>query len=350
MTFILAECPSNSKSNCIRQHQSRMEGRKRSSSTSSHGSSHECRKKGYEKAVELSRRVVQHGTAFVDNRDAISEILAAQASAKAFCLTATYACGEESLGEDVEYYGQAGLLCGDRLTPSPEADARHAKRHKPSVSFAPRGRFEATPITAKHMLENEGDETFKMARIASPHIRGLVNLFFPEAGFVPRASDAVEIRPAVGESEALVWNMRDVTKGRKISDSRSQLTERRLLYEMVSDDFQLRVGQQIGIAIYRTFDIDFEDAQLRVGDIDDLEKLYGRKNSISILTGEISFVSADSRTIEHTINTFSGCSGAVIFLLDRNQEESCHPHYFGKAVAVHVGADVDLPRNVGFAL
>ena len=30
--------------------------------------------------------------------------------------------------------------------------------------------------------------------------------------------------------------------------------------------------------------------------------------------------------------------------------KSSHPHHFGKAVAVHVGADVDLPRNVGFAL
>ena len=48
--------------------------------------------------------------------------------------------------------------------------------------------------------------------------------------------------------------------------------------------------------------------------------------------------------IEYNVNTFKGCSGAIIIVMQRG-----HPD-FGKARAVHGGYKHEFGQNVGFKL
>jgi hypothetical protein len=51
----------------------------------------------------------------------------------------------------------------------------------------------------------------------------------------------------------------------------------------------------------------------------DIRRIYGRSGEVNIYTGTINFVVATH--IEYDINAFTGCSGAVAFLLDEHQPE-----------------------------
>jgi len=78
-----------------------------------------------------------------------------------------------------------------------------------------------------------------------------------------------------------------------------------------------------------------------------IEEIYGTPNSVNIYTGMITYVGKDH--IEYTCNAFTGCSGAVVFLLDQDQPPSVQRSDYGKAVAVHSGSHPFLPaRNFGF--
>jgi len=82
------------------------------------------------------------------------------------------------------------------------------------------------------------------------------------------------------------------------------------------------VGQKIGMAIYRSFKLTAEDVGVPNTNIigEDLSLVYGAEKRVNACTGEIVGVSSDKGAFEHNINAFNGCSGAVIFLIDRGQE------------------------------
>lgn len=75
---------------------------------------------------------------------------------------------------------------------------------------------------------------------------------------------------------------------------------------------------------------------------------------MNIYTGEILRVSQDGSSFEHNINTYKGCSGALVFLLDRDQNgNGTLEADWGKAIAVHVGGkfvEEGRPRNFAFKL
>jgi hypothetical protein len=56
--------------------------------------------------------------------------------------------------------------------------------------------------------------------------------------------------------------------------------------------------------------------------------------------------------IEYDNNSFTGCSGAVVFFLDENQpEDSVQQCDWGAAVAIHAGAHPSQgDRNDGFMI
>ena len=70
-----------------------------------------------------------------------------------------------------------------------------------------------------------------------------------------------------------------------------------------------------------------------------------------IYTGEITAIHTQKLSFEHSINTFCGCSGAIIFLLDTDQVESAEG-LGGKALAVHVGGHPNgsTRANVAFVI
>jgi hypothetical protein len=81
----------------------------------------------------------------------------------------------------------------------------------------------------------------------------------------------------------------------------------------------------------------------------DLERYYGTDLESNIQTGTILAVSGDGSFFTHDINTYKGCSGAVVFLLDKNQPDSVHELNYGKAIAVHSGT-VAHSTNVAFTI
>lgn len=70
----------------------------------------------------------------------------------------------------------------------------------------------------------------------------------------------------------------------------------------------------------------------------EIKKYYGEPGRVrvNIYTGDIKYVGP--KHIEYSINSFTGCSGAIVFLLDKDQPASVDASDFGKAVAVHSGA------------
>ena len=72
----------------------------------------------------------------------------------------------------------------------------------------------------------------------------------------------------------------------------------------------------------------------------ELKEIYGEKDRVNVYTGQITYVSLSGQTFGHSINTFRGCSGAVIFLLDEGQDDcGVEESDFGKAIAIHGGGD-----------
>ena len=71
---------------------------------------------------------------------------------------------------------------------------------------------------------------------------------------------------------------------------------------------------------------------------DSLHAFFGYAENYNVYTGKI--LHADEHCIEHDINCFEGCSGAVLFLLE--------DEYAGRAVAVRVGSPTNQEANLAF--
>jgi V8-like Glu-specific endopeptidase len=283
-------------------------------------------------------------SSFINGTDSISEALAFEVSNKACQFNMTFA--DAVGGDTVEYVGQGGLLKGSRLTPSPivpaEAVAPPHKRQRTSrLTFEEFASFDATPVTAKHNLESENGEIYQQTSIEmSQGARRRVDM--PDGGC--QIVDEIEVRPATEDTNQLSWSANDLSRGTTLDQPRSALTKKPRLFEKVPDDFVLKIGHNVGVVVYRTFDITHGDANAAPNV--DLESIYGPKQLACIYAGKVTEISENGETFCHDINTFAGCSGAVVFLLD---EQDIPPQLHGKAVGVHVGG-LDASNNIGFLL
>jgi len=111
-------------------------------------------------------------------------------------------------------------------------------------------------------------------------------------------------------------------------------------------EFRLEIGHKIGISVFRTFDIHHDDAGALPSIV--LSRVHGDKNQTCIYTGEVTEFSSDRTTFCHSLNAFAGCSGAVVFLLDRNQPQDL-VDFNGMAVGVQV-VELDDDKNIDFLL
>merc|ERR1712176_59641 len=96
------------------------------------------------------------------------------------------------------------------------------------------------------------------------------------------------------------------------------------------------------MGIYRNFEVTPYDAGISptTTTVEELRLIFGQEDSVNIYTGQIVNVSQDQHTFEHNINSYRGCSGAVIFLLDQNQNGNGVDNTdHGKAIAIHAGGD-----------
>ena len=91
-------------------------------------------------------------------------------------------------------------------------------------------------------------------------------------------------------------------------------------------------------AVYRNYEITPEDTGMSRMTNEEIQQIFGKENDANIYTGQMTHVSPCERVFEHNINTSRGCSGAIIFLLDMDQDGfGVDSSDYGKAVDVNVG-------------
>lgn len=283
------------------------------------------------------RRMVPFGRSFVDDQTAISMQLANQVFKKAIILQVTTVGPEDS---EKQREGQAGLIQRERLTPSPGNTGADHDGY-PSTE----ARFAVTPVTAKHNVESREKEgvlqRFETAKILIASTSKVRTVAFPEGGCEPKPEDAVSLRELV---DAASPSGLDLTWGTTIENPSSFMTAKSTSFEMVDDRFEIARGQKIAIVVSRRSAVTHKAAGAK-----EMERYYGTEFNSNIQTGEIIGVAGDGSFFTHDINTFKGCSGAVVFLLDKNQPDSVREKDYGKAIGVH-GAAAAEDTNVAFAL
>lgn len=286
----------------------------------------------------------------MNGTDLISDQLVSIVSDKA-CQFVTYFMAADG-GDTVIYYGQGGLIKGNhRLTESPPTDAARPKnrsRTRTTVTFEEFASFQATPVTAKHNLESENGEIYGRVSIETTH-GAKRDVVFADGG--SRPEHRIEVRAPTADTDRLCWVDNDLSKGEVLGQPGSAFTKKPRLFEAAPDGFVLRVGHRVGIVVYRTFDITHGDAGIVGSTSVDLEMVYGPKEQPCIYTGNVTEISGNGKTFCHDINTFAGCSGAVVFLLDVQLDHNLDVSsgLYGKAVGVHVGG-LDANNNLGFLL
>jgi hypothetical protein len=327
------------------------------SDTSSGSSGSHGRRRFPEKLVDKSRRIRALGTAEVDNGASITLGLANIVSLKA-CRLDTRLRNKRTGELSGPCYGQAGLIQAERLTESPPENPQKKQAVPDTDSGKPKAkakssslrcsRFAVIPTTCIHNVENEEIEgdTWEFARADMMLINpesSTVEVNFEKAGYTPGPNEFVVLRQGDGNENTITWDYYDVTTAGKIDNRDSAMTLSIASFKKVERaGYQLQVGQKIGMAVYRNFEVEPEDAGLpkKSFSMEELRLVYGQEGRVNIYTGQITNVAPDGNAFEHDINTFRGCSGAIIFLLDMDQEGyGVDSSDYGKAIAVHVGGD-----------
>ena len=202
-------------------------------------------------------------------------------------------------------------------------------------------------VTAKHVLQSmtkkiDGNEvrlSIHMAAMYSP--LSLEKFKYFSASFFSDSECAKEDPGCLLRDNAhWAWNI-DIAWSLPLTDfDRNDL----LLFDelclenftMVPPNFVCEVGQKIGLVVYNRYPITPDHKAVTGSSLadeelteEDLEKVFGPGQAIVIHRSVIQFVGENH--IGYMINTYGGCSGAIVFLLEEDNEN------YGKAIGVHAG-------------
>jgi hypothetical protein len=292
--------------------------------------------------ANLDREMVPFGRSFVDDPTVISKQLANEVFKKAIILQVTTVRGTDD--SDKVWEGQAGLIRKERLTPSSGKPNRDDGEY-PSTE----AHFAVTPVTAKHNIESRVSdgffhrfETTKILIAATSKSRTVA---FPEGGWEHTPEDTLSLREL---KDAESPSCLDVTWGTTFANPSSFVTAKSTSFEMVDDLFEIARGQKIAIVVSRRSPVSHKSAGVKINAAD-LERYYGTELNSNIQTGVITGVAGDGSFFTHDINTFKGCSGAIVFLLDVDQPSTVSKEDHGKAIGVH-GAGAAENTKFAFAL
>lgn len=118
-------------------------------------------------------------------------------------------------------------------------------------------------------------------------------------------------------------------------------------FEMARFDFECEAGQKIGITWNDEGANPDSVTADRMMDFAAVRENFGRRDDVNLYTGEIK---VGCQHIEHDTNTYVGCSGSLIFLLDKDQPDSVQEEDHDKVIAIHVGCKEGFPYNIGLKL
>jgi hypothetical protein len=300
--------------------------------------------------IRDSKRIVPQGVlAKVDDTDAIGLEVSSLVSMKAHALTTLYYVEDGAHCKSVMHgQGQIGFIRREKIPPSPGETGR---RH-----------FAVVPVTARHNLRRTFDpktQSWANARDASVWLRVKQPavekiLCFEDLNWEATEDTHYTLRGDYSWEYGI-----DVSFAHKVSQRKDGISNEHSSFELVRPAFKLKKGQKVGIAVY--FDEDAAPTNKTISPSDipldytptQIQDIYGKPFQPNIYTGEITYVEEGLQHIEYDFNTFTGCSGAIVFLLDRQQPrgsgvEKCD---HGKAIAVHAGRHPGITnRNFGFIL
>jgi hypothetical protein len=282
----------------------------------------------------------------VDDESHLSEELGDIVHDKAFPLQVEF---EISLKDDIfirrKEDCQVGLLRRQRLPQFPGSRTTH---------------HAFIPVTAKHNLCRRYDSG--VTKNVKEVYMGLMDtqhedlrLTFREANWEVTEADEITLRET--ETNKVTWKYGlDIVFGKKVNLSVEGVTNIDYSFELVRPGFVCEKGMRIGIAAYQAKPPTKESVSRnpkRPIDIsqDKLAMIFGKPERVNIYTGTITFADPTQPHIEYDINSFTGCSGAIVFLLDKGQPEGVKEIDHGKAFAIHAGGHPILAnRNIAFKL
>jgi hypothetical protein len=235
------------------------------------------------------------------------------------------------LVKDLNFEGQVGFICLEMN-----------ERKEPVSCVA---------VTALHNIAEIKDNpaaTYVRSTALCPSYN--MGLPFPEAGIKRSNIAPFELSPS--QESSIPWKHGiDIAWSSKVITTADAPEIVETSFESVRGGFGYKVGQKIGIGVYS----DTGATKTTVGNPnvseEELVRIYGPPKAIHIYTGKITMVS--THHIEYDINSFEGCSGAVVFLLGLETQpvdSGVTLDDVGKAIAVHVGAHPRKVKNLGFRL
>ena len=248
-------------------------------------------------------------------------------------------------GEPKRAYGQVAFLL-------PEDDGEQRE----DTELNPRSVTELNPrlVTAKHNVVVGGEYRYLYSEAAFGSNHKVID--FPEA--CGKKAEELKPTPLRGASEFTVrqdeWPEGiDVEWGEVAGGTLPDIVTQERCFTKVRKGFKLEKGQRVGIAVAMPPDESLypslRKAYPHLAE-DTLRAIFGRVKDrrANIYAGEIKYIGENH--IEYDFNSFEGCSGAIVFLLDQGQPDSVTAADYGKAIAVHAGAHPNkhLKHNLGF--
>jgi hypothetical protein len=270
---------------------------------------------------------------WVDNGARVSDDLVVQVRFKAFKLSTVF----QDRTAQMHYEGQVGFICIEG---------------KDEVEDHPKS---CLPVTALHNItlpEKHPNAVFQLS--SALLLNYTTGLSFPEAGTDPDSFVAVDLYPNTEMSIPwkhgidIAWGDTRITS---CADDPASLEIVRNSFQLVRDTFKLKKGQTVGIAVYSDTGATPKTVGDKILSQPELDKIYGPAGTTHIYTGTITFVG--EQHIEYDLNSFEGCSGAIVFLLNleaQPADSGVLSADVGKAVAVHAGAHPRKLENFGFKL
>ena len=309
----------------------------------------------------------------------ISEELASVVAKKAFAFGVQIV--DEMLNAE-DRHGQAGLIQNLHLETQDSTSEKKQKvidrygdrtQQKPPAIKKPESeqRVPAIPITALHHVVNDTVKGVKYNASGVPvmmnsHTGTTKALEFQRKGDDIDRSETINVELISDAENSSVEIIRwkygiDISCGDPARKKAFEFTDPNLSFEVVGPNFEYKIGQRIGMAVYRNYAFDFistgeNDIYANNGwdrslSKDDIFQVFGRDHSVSIYTGVITHLSSEGKTFGHDINTYKGCSGAIVFLLDKNQDGLIADDDAGKAIAIHVGCGPRSTKtNIAFTV
>mmetsp|Transcript_14219 Transcript_14219/g.39425 ORF Transcript_14219/g.39425 Transcript_14219/m.39425 type:complete len:291 (+) Transcript_14219:111-983(+) len=145
------------------------------------------------------------------------------------------------------------------------------------------------------------------------------------------------------DDQTIFWQYGvDITKGEFPEDEPTPQSRHFHVFQAESVDFEYPEGTKVAMAVFAKHAAT-EDSSRMPPDVAATvtpTQVYGAADEINIYTGKIT--RRHERHFEHDMNSYRGCSGAIIFLLEG-------PHA-GYAIGVHIGSPLQLPHTVNLAV